>query len=941
MAVQTGRLPMRCRGCRQEAVQKRTFTKWINSHLAKRNPPLVVSDLFEDVKDGVMLLALLEVLSGHKLPCEQGRKLRRIHWVANVGRALKFLEGRRSAYRGSPIKLVNINTTDVVDGRPAIVLGLVWTIILYFQIEELTSHLPAPQPQSSSNSSVEGSNSTEPSSPPVKRKPRLSFQGGAKRALLKWVQNTATKRMGLDVKDFGPSWRTGVAFHAVIFALQPHLVNMELVWRRANRENLEEAFSVAEKELGIPRLLDPEDVDVDKPDEKSIMTYREQRKSLRELKAWADQMDRDCAQALKVRGSLAVQYQTFKRYHIQFEVQRRQVETSVHSTQKNGKLTADQALVKQAWERLSTRLDSELPHPLGEVGVWLHQAEKILREDFVPLQTHEESTKAIHNKRLQDQEILMLLERNKQILQQIHRDGCVNNIPIPMEHLQDMAERLNYISTSSHIHLSKLEFWESKYSMLAFFKLAEAKLKTWIIKYGRLESIELLIQSYGSFVEGQQFCEKYESSHQALVIAAELYMKADHSADGGVKLFLREVSDQWRNLSVEVRSVRSMLEEVQGNWLRYNSCVASLQTWLEDAQRALKKPENTKREFFHSLPQFMDRHATMNDAGNFLIEVCDEAVTRDVKHQLLLLNGRWRELFMKVKQYARLPEIQTVRKHQDFSSDLQEFLDASITKLSSPLQVSLLNVKAYMKDVEDIKHRLPAVETQYKLAGHSGERLTKVSDHDGGNKASSITATTKAQLHQLKEKCPSIMRECQALFPLLEALETQISAFYNTAELAGHIITQQHDQDLCQELRAQQQRCKHNVCDMEHSYLSLQRALCCAKSLNNFDMSLLQNRVTEIQTTAQVLMQEASDWREVAETNGNLMQRFEESRTDLEKALCVGQACFVERGDPAELFRKHSDFFGRLDQHILSAYLKACDDLTDIISEEDQQSLQE
>ncbi len=28
-------------------------------------------------------------------PCEQGRKLRKIHWVANVGRALKFLEGRR------------------------------------------------------------------------------------------------------------------------------------------------------------------------------------------------------------------------------------------------------------------------------------------------------------------------------------------------------------------------------------------------------------------------------------------------------------------------------------------------------------------------------------------------------------------------------------------------------------------------------------------------------------------------------------------------------------------------------------------------------------------------------------------------------------------------------------------------------------------------------
>ncbi len=33
------------------------------------------------------------------------------------------------------IKLVNINASDVVDGRPAVVLGLIWTIILYFQVK--------------------------------------------------------------------------------------------------------------------------------------------------------------------------------------------------------------------------------------------------------------------------------------------------------------------------------------------------------------------------------------------------------------------------------------------------------------------------------------------------------------------------------------------------------------------------------------------------------------------------------------------------------------------------------------------------------------------------------------------------------------------------------------------------------------------------------------
>lgn len=63
---------------------------------------------------------------------------------------------------------------------------------------------------------------------------------------------------GIEVKDFGPSWRDGVAFQSVVHAIRPDLVDMDTVRRRSNRENLEEAFALAENELGIPRLLDPE-----------------------------------------------------------------------------------------------------------------------------------------------------------------------------------------------------------------------------------------------------------------------------------------------------------------------------------------------------------------------------------------------------------------------------------------------------------------------------------------------------------------------------------------------------------------------------------------------------------------------------------------------------------------------------------------------------------
>lgn len=63
-----------CSDERQD-VQKKTFTKWINSHLSKGNCPLV-SDLFVDLRDGNSLLSLLETL------CNQ--KFVRTHFMAMI-----------------------------------------------------------------------------------------------------------------------------------------------------------------------------------------------------------------------------------------------------------------------------------------------------------------------------------------------------------------------------------------------------------------------------------------------------------------------------------------------------------------------------------------------------------------------------------------------------------------------------------------------------------------------------------------------------------------------------------------------------------------------------------------------------------------------------------------------------------------------------------------
>ncbi|KAJ7990866.1 hypothetical protein DPEC_G00291350 [Dallia pectoralis] len=254
----------------REVVQKRTFTRWMNLHLEKCTPPLVVNDLFRDIQDGRILMALLEELSGCKLLHGWKQSSHRIFRLNNIAKVLTFLEERN-------VKLVSIDATDVADGNSSIVLGLIWNIILFFQIKELTGNIKSQFPSSSSLSSLPTSSDpdTSLSSTPYDERSRSSAMrdhGKAIKTLLQWVQRR-TRKYGVAVQDFGKSWTSGLAFLAVIKSIDSSLVDMRRALLRTAKENLEEAFRTAHYSLGIARLLEPEDVTINPPDEQSIMTY--------------------------------------------------------------------------------------------------------------------------------------------------------------------------------------------------------------------------------------------------------------------------------------------------------------------------------------------------------------------------------------------------------------------------------------------------------------------------------------------------------------------------------------------------------------------------------------------------------------------------------------------------------------------------------------------
>ncbi|XP_012864683.1 PREDICTED: alpha-actinin-2-like [Dipodomys ordii] len=199
-----------------------TFTAWCNSHLRKAGTQ--IENIEEDFRNGLKLMLLLEVISGERLPKPDRGKMR-FHKIANVNKALDYI-----ASKG--VKLVSIGAEEIVDGNVKMTLGMIWTIILRFAIQDI---------------SVE--------------------ETSAKEGLLLWCQRKTAPYRNVNIQNFhtrqAPARRRGGALPVSQEPTCDDPIG-----------NINLAMEIAEKHLDIPKMLDAEDlVYTARPDERALMTY--------------------------------------------------------------------------------------------------------------------------------------------------------------------------------------------------------------------------------------------------------------------------------------------------------------------------------------------------------------------------------------------------------------------------------------------------------------------------------------------------------------------------------------------------------------------------------------------------------------------------------------------------------------------------------------------
>lgn len=937
----------------QERVQKKTFTNWMNTYLCQRHPPIKVDNLFEDVKDGTVLLSLLEVLSGEKLPMEKGTKLRRPHHLANISTALNFLERRK-------IKLVNINASSIADGKSSIVLGLVWTIILYFQIEETFSSVPASEGE------------------PKKKAPL------PKQNMLDWAESVLSKKYGLHIKDFGKSWTDGVAFNAMIHNIRPDLVDMDNVQKQQARINLEHAFSTAETELGIPRLLDPEDVDVDKPDEKSIMTYVAQFLKAypggasgvpgtnletveKEIKAYNNLLNWLNGEAREVlattqepvtdRESEFLDYIGFKT-----ELDRREpLFSKLGEKVKSGRALR---ISGPEWEKLDSswqevdeltrlwlqKLDSSLPGKLGKLGQWLYKAEKLLKKQEEVTDEANKMVVLYAELAQEHREFFKDLNEWQQFFMQIKRAGRYEDVVMHGPEFEHMSKRLESVALGSSVRQNRLEYVHMRYKLVDSLQNLEAKLEEWTVKYGKQDFVEEMLADYLDFVDRQNVCGNLDRIYAETKKLAELYKTggADKTEISQIDSFLEEVGGRWKKVSAEIKSVRSMLEEALATWRQYSASVDLLTVWLTEGEQVMTQSLEAKEEFFQDLAQYEEKFQAVNKAGNFLIDISKETTAVQIKQTLVLLNKRFTNLVVEFQSYLQNEVIG--KAHAEYEKgvlSVNSWLNNTIDILDRVVKCIHADLKAYLLELDQCSNQVQEVENTFKTTTRTAQSLVKDSPEEVVNAMLEALNTQKDAILKLRHEIPERIKYLKTIMPNVESLETGISDLQCWLTEGEKVLSTHRLEGTAEDAYAQLE--KHTNFFKEttrqksilESKNNVFQKICTLKAEpENIDFTPAEDLMNSANERFQSIVSSAKEWERQLEALARLWRSCHKRQQQLEEWLDAAHNILQENeDDAASLIRKHKMYFDQVDKDLMSGFESVVNEILQFLNTKEQKQL--
>ncbi|VDM41156.1 unnamed protein product [Toxocara canis] len=721
---------------------------FIREYILQHSSSSQVDDLFEDLKDGVLLCHLIEVLTGEALPVNKAKVSKRVHHISNLTTAL-------SALRRRGLDLVNNNPSDIADGNPRIVLGLIWQIILHFQIETNVQLLREWGFELEGNSPSTSGAASSGSSPTSKLPQRLRvgrLKAPVEKVVLRWVNAHLSEAYNISVSDMDRSWRDGVAFNALIHRAKPELVDMDQVRRAEPKDNLEQAFRLAHDYLQIRPLLEVKDMLGDKPDKRSVITYVSQfirSPSLvcpiaagpmlddRSLLLWIE------STLLTLRNASAAptldQYQTHLALRKEY-FDRRHAYLSLREN--SNTLPRDEwNRIENGWKKIgellteqSHGLESELPASLSGLAQWLCTAEEIIRRPIElrvddAQQTLSRISETIEQHRTCFVDYPSRLER----FQSVYLSRRADNREIAGEFLEPLKTRLDAVSHEAPRRLQHLHHIQSYYMILAYIESLNQKMELW--KSGNSASlVQRWIKEYK--VESETAPEK----KLRRLIA---HLKEVTSEGESYERSLKQCEESSAEVIERFAEMRHYLDSLLSNWREFESCYTKVEEKVSRSERQKRNlMDADASELLRRAERARDAIARMASANgretaNTRLADLRRRITALSRYSVggrlvvdVQMSGAWSGTSPteKIPQVASVPTRVASSGQPAASSRLQAWIEEAQRKLAGTV-ANLLQLDDLMQQISECQKGAQLVESErmalLKMRSSSEENIAE------------------------------------------------------------------------------------------------------------------------------------------------------------------------------------------------------------------------
>lgn len=740
---------------------------------------------------------------------------------------------------------------------------------------------------------------------------------------------------------------------ALIDAIKANLINLAEMKKATNQTRLETAFNVAESKLGIARLLDPEDVDVAKPDERSIMTYVAQ---------FLHKYPEPKRQAPAAEVTTQTEYNQLVKWleerTSRFDVL---IQTNRLSEDFNDYLSEDyenrsklpsytkllalargrnivgipfnaDEILESLWEKLQTQmqywlwmLDGNLPGNLQMVGKWLSDAEKLLRSNDTPAEMNEEVA-AIISRKLEEHKqffgempnIVELFNQTKNTM----RDNSVNKQQIHM-----MEQRLAEIVPKAAQRRIYLKFLEHKCCLIAFLNLVESKLKPWTAKYGRQDKVQQLLDQYVNFVSKNKIFQEFGKAFVDMQQVVEEYKKDGNVSkrdETEIAKFMRDTEMRWKKVSMELKCTQNMLEEVLANWKRWNLLYAEFLPWLAEAERqVVSDNEQARLEFFQDVTVWKEKFQLLTDTGNFLMSTCEEPVAIEIKQNMIAVTNRWERLFNKSQQYAMAGDMLKQKKEFQLGLDkLSAWLRNAEELLNHPRLGSYEQIQAFGQEILKLQSEIETIEEVFKEVSRVFQGLIQDLPRDEVDRHMRTLKQEKEALVRIRAAIPTKLHMFHQLLVQYESLETgqkEVDEWLSSAEKLMEGNSLQGGADVIQD-RLQKHKLFFSKTMYYRSMLeSKNKILASLKKIanadNSLDFSALDRNMQHLNERFEYVVNSAQQWDNTMNDALGKWQSYRESDKKVNELLNQAQELLTETPiDIEQSLMKQKMFFENMNE---------------------------